>query len=744
MLTLNVLLSLIIQSKRKGKGVIPNGRIFTELMLIISDFSGDESVLSCFNNETVKKEAYRKFERYLSRFLKDGKGFPYELFSFYDFENSIGDKQKMSVYLQKLGSFLDKAIDVEKTDSLVFTLLEIIKQDGSIKKILYGHEFIPKEKLFGSYAHKKQICIEALLLGLLYHVCKNPVVAESRELLEYPEKSAFKVVHFFDDDTLKPDMKIPLIENISDNSRYQKKAELLYPLEFECDNKTATELPHDKNLFVSGAGGAGKTTLLKSFIGSDNCISFYLPLNRYRAEKHHESSDEPCWIILNILLKYQYQYEYRSFESLVAGEGMDTVLNQFAELEKFLCVKPLDNIKKCILLLDGLNEIIPGFLSDFEREIEYISDKWQNVRIIIAGRSFSYESVFDSFEKAKIIGIPDKVISQLLSINDIEIKKNSVYHILKTPIFLNMYLQSKNSFITKGELLDECVWKMSDLLDDTERFMIRYSLPFAAKKLFTISYRREMTRSEFLEAVDESIDFYLMNDNVYQNYIAPERINKNALFESRAKNDAVDLLIKTGFLEVDETDPKYLHFIHDYYRDYFAARHIINLIEAAWSVYDPLMRKLPDCIFKTGITDFWYGSSVCSETDIVYELIGEICGDYANNGSEEYTYTLLDYLLEMCRSTHGFLVADNVIRTMKISRNNLICGVDFSDLRLPPFMYEGVKFSNNGENPCDFRKCIIPFWHNIKNIDFTGCDFSGAVYFDENVKERLAELGAII
>ena len=82
MLSLNVLLSLIIQAKLKGKGIVPNGKIYTELMLCVSDFCSENEVLNCFNNENVRVEAYRKIDRFLSRFLRDGQGYPYELIRF--------------------------------------------------------------------------------------------------------------------------------------------------------------------------------------------------------------------------------------------------------------------------------------------------------------------------------------------------------------------------------------------------------------------------------------------------------------------------------------------------------------------------------------------------------------------------------------------------------------------------------------------------------------------------------------
>ncbi|MBO5164282.1 MAG: hypothetical protein J6B75_07560 [Ruminococcus sp.] len=171
-LTLNVLLSLIIQSKITGRGMIGNGKLYVKFMKIIADndsseLSDDQNILHKFNNELVEKESYRKLGRFISRFLKNGKGYPYEIISFNQFESSIGNAEKIAEYLRKMRSFCDEVIDVEKLDFLLYTLLEIIRQDDSITEILYGSEYISKDKLFGSSAHLKRICLEALLLGLV-------------------------------------------------------------------------------------------------------------------------------------------------------------------------------------------------------------------------------------------------------------------------------------------------------------------------------------------------------------------------------------------------------------------------------------------------------------------------------------------------------------------------------------------------------------------------------------------------
>lgn len=143
-LTLNVLLSLIIQSKITGKGMTSNGRLYVMLMEMIADhdnkkLTAEESILNKFNNEVTHHESYRKLERFLSRFAHTGKGYPYELFSFHKLENSKDYRQ----FLLAMSDFIDAVIDKEKLVPLVYTFLEILRQDTSITIILYGDKFIP-------------------------------------------------------------------------------------------------------------------------------------------------------------------------------------------------------------------------------------------------------------------------------------------------------------------------------------------------------------------------------------------------------------------------------------------------------------------------------------------------------------------------------------------------------------------------------------------------------------------------
>ena len=624
-MTMNVLLSLIIQSKRTGSGKLGNGRLLVKLLQVIADNKGNEptyerNILACFNDEVNKQNSYHKIDKKIGRFLPEGRYYPYEKLSFTEFEKCIGNFGKAAIYLRKMESACNEIIDNIKLDSLVYTLLEILRQDSSIKEILYGSEFISKDELFGSCAHPKRICLEALIIGLLYHVHKNPAESENTELLDTPDKLKFHVVRFRNEKSLDLEMPIELIENIHENAKRQKSAEMKYSLEMQNEDKMLTEIPDSGNVFLYGVGGVGKSTLLLNQIRKENTINFYFPLYQYKKEIHENLQSEGCWILLNILLKYHYQYENQTYETLIANEGENAVLQQLSELEQTLKNNPDNWQPGYVLLLDGLNEMSSELQEYFSAELTHIVKKWKNIRIIVTGRTVPTYSVFDEFQQLEVCGISDidrdSALSILLDFNVISGKENLI-DILKIPLFLNMYLESNDDELnTRGEILDFYMTKQSCQYNDVMRFILKYALPFAAKRMFNwkyiwdfvplLNFSYDISRADLLDAIDEAIEFYLMKERIYQNFIAPQKINKHHIIEFRQNSDIVDIILdQLCFMQVSLSNTYRVSFSHQYYRDYFAAKHILNLIEAIDVSYENNPQERVEMLEESELTGAW-------------------------------------------------------------------------------------------------------------------------------------------
>lgn len=709
-LSLNVLLTLIIQSKITGKGKIGNGRLLIQLLQTLADSSGNEktaerNILSRFNNEQVKSNAYHKIDMLIKRFLPDGKYYPYEKITFSEFERSIGDSVGHRKYYCRMKSACNEIIDNSKIDSLVYTLLEIICQDDSIRDILYGSSYIPKEQFFGNSAHPKQICFEALLIGLIYHTHKNPVEENTQDicLMKLPKKRSFRVVHFNDDSSLDLNLPLKLEDSLRENAAVYEASEMKYRLEIRCGNTIISELPESGNIFIYGTGGAGKTTLLLNQINSDNSVNFYFSLYKYKREIHENLQSESCWILLQILLKYHYQYEYQTYEACIACESEGAVLEQLAELKGLLKMTPIDGFAKYTLLLDGINELPSELQEQLVDELNYIVNEWKNVRIIITGRTVPMYAVFNDFQQLEICGVSDierdKALSEFADIST----NTRLLELLKTPLFLNMYLESDIAELnTRGEILDSYVMNIQSRLpqDSAVRFAVQYALPFAAK-MMTDGFSYEIDRGDLSEAIDSAIEFYLENERVYQNYIAPKKFRKKNLLENMSEIDFTELLIENiCFLAVSSQEPHKLCFTHQYFRDYFAAKHILNLGEALSVSYEYKHTDERTELFKKYDLDMmWF-----RDEDDIYRLIGEISGDYKNAPCEDFFYqrTILDSILDMARDISTLHTAECVMKSMSLVRGGVLCEVDFSRTNLPMYFPSNIKFSLNGEYPCLF------------------------------------------
>lgn len=711
-----------------------------KLLQIIADNKGKENtheknILVCFNNDVNKSDSYHKIDKLIGRFLTQGRFYPYEKLSFTEFEKCIGDTEKIAGYLRKMQSACDEIIDSTKLNSLVYTLLAILRQDSSIKEILYGSEFISKDKLFGSYATPKRICVEALLLGLLYHVHKNPNEAEKTELFDVPARREFQAVRFSDKNSLDFELPIGLIENVCEGARHQKSAHLKYRPELLYENEQTEAIPKQGNVFIYGAGGAGKSTLLMNQIRNENTINFYLPLNQYRREIHEKIILGNCWILLNILLKYHYQYEYQTYESCAVCVGADIIMRQMALIDRELKADP-DNLRpKYILLLDGMNEMPSALHEAFVNELKWIINEWKNVRVIVSGRIVPKYDLFDRFNHIELCGIQDSELRSILSdLEDFEtvINDEKLIEILKMPLFLNIYLdnyQSENRFNTRGEILDSYImnWKDDILEGRVVKFIVQFLFPLICRRLNSNDLDNNMlTRAELLEDFDDAIELYINDEQVYQNMVASRKIKKESLLKSRERDDLIDLIINsTSFVEESYSKPHELHFTHQYYEDYFAAKHIMNVIEAVKIGYKKVYREdMDDYMRKYNLSEPWFNcfQGYPNENDS-YRLLGEISGDYKNIACEDFDYkwTLLDDFLWLARSFDIGFAIRNIIRTMTISRNKVICGVDFSEMSMPYLLPTYAKFSMDGKYACNFSNSTvykIPVFHFENNHSY--------------------------
>lgn len=612
-------------------------------------------------------------------------------------------------------SACDEIIDFDKLDSLVYNLLRIINLDNSIYTIFYGYGFITKEKFIGSYANPKRICIEALLLGVLYYVHKNPAEAEKTELFKVPARRTFKAVRFGDEKSLDFELPIELIENICENVKHQKSIDIKYTPKLRHENKEITSIPDKGNVLLYGVGGSGKSTILMNYVCNENTVNFYFPLYQYRREIHEKIRSGNCWILLQILLKYHYQYEYQTYETCSVCEGEDIILRQMAIIDRKLKSDPNNWNPEYVLLLDGFNEVSLKFQKDIISELTWMNKEWKNVRIIISGRTVPQYELFNEFTQIELCGIYESelrtALSGLENYDDV-INDEKLMEVLKIPVFLHIYLENSvngNKLNKCGEVIDSYIMNCKSHLfeSDTVRFIVQFVLPLVCKRMLESFSCYKITRQDILDAIDHAIKIYILDECTYQNMIAPRNIEKKNILVSRKRDNLVEMVINNiGFVKIYDSKSDIIQFVHKFYRDYFAARHILNAIEALDIGYKWRSDEENDkYLVQLEIRDRWFsGQNDFWDNYDALRMIGEISGDYKNADLEYcwYTKTLLDKFLDLNRGKQDSCAADNIIRTMWISRNQVILGVDFTNLVFRWFLPTYAKYSLNGEDACDF------------------------------------------
>lgn len=682
-LNISVFLKLLFEAKKQGKGRIGRGKMYTRLIEIIT--GNDSLVLSSMFGGNI--------DRFLLRLIRNETEYPYTLFDLEEFSNSADNFNKAKKYLLNMKHFCEAVLDDDKIDMLIYNFLEIIKSDSSIKALIYGDKFIDKSALFGSFIHPKQICIEALLLALLYHVHKYPSIenADSISLTDIPKQIYFKAVHFEDKNSLETDVAIDLSEFIRDNSERHIQTASDYDIKMSFNDEIITKLPSKDNLFIYGAGGIGKTTLLRSIIGKEERIYLYFDL------KHTCSG-----LLLQILLKYRYLGEYKNYSEYCIFEGENTAIQELHELEKLFKSIPLNGEPEYVLLLDSLIDTADDMISEITAAVK----EWNNVRIIISGRKVPKDHIFDSFDKVEVLGISDIELGKYGDMYD------SLKTLLKLPPLLNAY--KSGEYTTVGELLD-CYfmqYEKSRYSDNSAvSFIIEIVLPFVAKRITEYS-AYSLKRSDVSEIIDTVTGIFFDNNSVYLNYIVPKGYKKESLPNGR--DELIKIILDTGIIISDEDG--ILSFEANIYRDYFAAKYVLNIIE----MLDKSFGK-DDIDGKSKLFYALDFGSVWFNDDSIYRLVGEIAGDYRNTpDSAHYYKTPLDTLLEMCREFECSRATENIIRTMSSVRNNEICDVDFSDTMLPLSIPSYIKFSDkDGELPCDFRNCKVTYIGLLEPLKFS-------------------------
>lgn len=549
----------------------------------------------------------------------------------------------------------------------------MIKHDHTIDSLCYGNQTLPKETIIRDRAHPVKLCVAAFLLGLFYQLhLHDPENGEQCDLLPLSEHSPFYLISIPEEcfqhpqkltEILDPQMHLSLIDYIRTTNRHSSA---------EPEHVPSLNLPENGNIFLHGHADSGKTTYLLEYCSNQtNTVTFFLKLKHYRLEMHERiDMTHSVWILLQILLKYRYHSAYSGFQACAEDITESKLIQEMRLLNAELSGEPFSSPQFC-LILDGLNEAPYDAYHTLLSEIEWISEKWKNTRIILSGRTVPQNKLFNQFVQIELTA---------------EKKADTPMHALQVQAYLNRcYAESRNR-------ADEMM----------HHFIVQIILPFIGFYMVHNS-RNTIERADIANLISEAIALYIDNERIYQNYTTAQEIRKDQIQQFFNADRIIDMILQhICCMKPDIESSQILYFSDTITRNYFAAMYILNAIDALDSAYHSYdLDETEQQFERFHLGEIWFPTE---ETE-AYKMVGELAGDDQNIPCAEFCYhrTRLDLLLQWSREFDTFRLSENVITAMASVRKNTLCGVDFHDVQLLIWIPAYIKFSDNGHDPCRFE-----------------------------------------
>ena len=437
---------------------------------------------------------------------------------------------------------------------------------------------------------------------------------------------------------------------------------------------------NNRLVFLYGDGGMGKSTALYDYMRETASVTpIYIELSQYRFIDR-ESSFVFKKIFEDICNKFIDAAGFVEKERL---SRIEDIL-----MESLKVPDSKDPRPQYVLLLDGYNEISRENRGGFDVEISRIIDTWNNCRIVITGRNLpiDYEGkeipIYDHFSRFEFIGISEYERRSLIETyypdrTDRIQKDERLWDVLRIPMFMGMFLQLNidTSVVvhTRGEILDQFITKTEkDAAEEIakrqtgnaenaalRRFIVCFSLTFVANamdadRLFSIDKQTLSSRIEsgnhlyLVQRVgsnkvsvydcvtvntvtktaigfeDDRFDFKQMKiQKQHSRDISMEELERLAIADMFSIDSILHILsVEAGYI-YRTTNGTY-EFTHQYFRDYFAAKHIQNILSIAYTLNEYGVTKEEQLQFTIDYgLDYTWSDDVCL-------LLGEIIGDYKN------------------------------------------------------------------------------------------------------------------
>jgi WD40 repeat protein len=459
---------------------------------------------------------------------------------------------------------------------------------------------------------------------------------------------------------------------------------------------------------IVGEGGIGKTVSLvrlwKTYLdlinsGSDEPIPVFIALNEF----NHRTNSTGDFILSRVAKNY------------LDDERLKTVLNKLLKARG----QRVDGIKvpSVVLLLDGFNEITVD-KQELLLELNHLVEQCPGIQVVITSRlDMRGNFNWGHWNLVRLKELEADKVKEYLQVKGMAVPgQERLRGLIKNPMMLTLYAAScevqenqrysryccfKDTVESPGELLwnfiEAQVAKLPDRvgLDEAQVvyywFLLKYLLPglgYEMEKagLFAFTY------AQFQERLDHlcrrfSQDDFLDTFPQFGKYEDMLPLGECADGRDRRKRAARLRDIFCSELHMLVEEGQLLRFLHQDFRDFFAAVHLLN--EAEISL---IKGEIPG-VFKERLLDYF-----------VRRLVGEIEGEHrvkpfleANAGWNIYipVHNRLHRVLELCRGKFGAAVGDAVrnIVMIWIEVRVELSGADLSGLDLSGIPLNGVRCS---------------------------------------------------
>lgn len=550
----------------------------------------------------------------------------------------------------------------------------------------------------------------------------------------------------------------------------------------------------NKNIYFTGDGGIGKTTVVSFLLNfllnkSDekSMVPIYLHATAF-------TLIESEWKCQNSFVEY-YQYQLM----LTISNSLDIKDSNSKDLsiEKSIEVEfEKESIsKEYILIIDGLNETSQFIKNNIILQLKTLVSVWKNVQILVFGRDADDNELSKNefFEHYKLVGLSRDNIEKYLNRHSIafSLLQESLVETILNPFFLlhfcSSYDQIKSPMLeNRGDILDH-------YFSIKSHQNVQYSEVYIIEKLHSYDPNTISEKKLVLGFVIPYIFYHFKNDGLpFQTQDYLKKLIKESLkyFYSGEFCEEVQLAFYNYFSSIIEFLPDYLLYInekenrsiygkdhlikrildyftvffaafnkytqndqiyylpkHQFYMDYFSAKHIQNYMSITSQSYSGEDRKISQSILYE-ISQIW-------NEDLI-DFIGELCKEYQYTpqfitSDKKWLKQINESLIEKqfdilrhCFTDWAAKYIFNMIEIMRKFRKDL-SGCNLSHLNLSYCTLSGLVFSRFDRDGLslvtDFRGSQIKK-NGLEFFSHRGL-INDIRYLDENNIITLAQDGCV-